>query len=154
VVGGARHHGVQEGSEVVHAVQGDSEALDDSEHQGNAKKLSYNIDFFDIGMGGPQTFDVDTQTPPILHMITFLIICRGKIFVGVLGEDRRPDRAVLGGDMAYNEVDRGHVTAVETDPIHVIADGIGRGRGGERIATPMIGRRKNHLNQRTSKGNN
>ena len=44
-----------------------------------------------------------------------------------------------------------HVIAVETGPIHVIVDGTGRERGGEGMATPMLGRRKNHLNQRTSK---
>ena len=76
--------------------------------------------------------------------------------------------------MAHHEVDQGHVTgggsslhhviAEETDLDHVIADGRGlghvivvgigidRGRGGERIATPMIERR-NHLNLKTSKSN-
>ena len=71
-------------------------------------------------------------------------------FIGVQGEDWHQDPAVLGGGTAYNEVDRGHVTdegssldhviAVETGPIHVIVDGTGRERGGEGIATRMLGR--------------
>ena len=76
--------------------------------------------------------------------------------------------------MAHHEVNQGHVTgggsglhhviAEETDLGHVIADGRGlghvivvgigidRGRGGERITTPMIERR-NRLNLKTSKSN-
>lgn len=131
MVGGARDHRVQEGSEVIHAVLGDSGALGDWGHQGKAK---------------------------VNYPVSISIFC----VIGVQREDWRQDPVVLGGDTAYNEVDRGHVTdegsgldhviAVETGPIHVIVDGTDRGRGGEGIATPMIGRRKNHPSLRTSKG--
>ena len=57
--------------------------------------------------------------------------------------------------------DLGHVIVVETGPGRVIAEerglglvigvGIDRGRGGEKIATLTIERRRNHQNLRTSK---
>ena len=96
-----------------------------------------------------------------------LIVC---FFVGVQEGDRRPDHVALGGGTAHHVDDRDHMTgggrglhhviAVETGPDHVIGGGSGldlvivvgidRGRGGEGIATPTIGRR-NRLNLRRSK---